>query len=53
MTRVGWDRLAVWRDFRMGEGGDLWHRAILDPAFSHAEVAPHREAVPTHPGHRS
>lgn len=33
MHRRGWDQLAKWRDFRMGEGGDLWHRAIIDPTL--------------------
>jgi SAM-dependent methyltransferase len=33
MTRVGWDALAKWRDHRMGEGGDLWHRALIDPSL--------------------
>jgi 2-polyprenyl-3-methyl-5-hydroxy-6-metoxy-1,4-benzoquinol methylase len=31
MDREGWDALATWRDSRMGERGDLWHRSILDP----------------------
>jgi len=29
----GWDRMAGWRDERMGEVGDLWHRALIDPAM--------------------
>jgi SAM-dependent methyltransferase len=33
VTRVGWEALADWRDQRMGEEGDLWHRAIIDPAL--------------------
>jgi ubiquinone/menaquinone biosynthesis C-methylase UbiE len=33
MVRRGWDALAAWRDHRMGERGDLWHRAILDPTL--------------------
>jgi len=33
MVREGWDDLAAWRDRRMGERGDLWHRAIIDPTF--------------------
>jgi SAM-dependent methyltransferase len=33
MTRVGWDAIALWRDHRMGEGGDLWHRALIDPTL--------------------
>jgi len=33
MTRRGWDAIARWRDLRMGEAGDLWHRALVDPTF--------------------
>lgn len=33
MTKVGWEALAKWRDFRMGERGDLWHRALIDPTL--------------------
>ncbi|MFZ1023639.1 MAG: class I SAM-dependent methyltransferase [Thermoplasmata archaeon] len=33
MTKLGWDALAKWRDSRMGEAGDLWHRALIDPAL--------------------
>ena len=33
MPNVGWDALAKWRDSRMGEAGDLWHRALIDPAL--------------------
>jgi len=33
MTKVGWNALSEWRDFRMGERGDLWHRALIDPAL--------------------
>jgi ubiquinone/menaquinone biosynthesis C-methylase UbiE len=33
MTKIGWDALAEWRDFRMGETGDLWHRALIDPTL--------------------
>jgi len=33
MSKVGWDALAAWRDHRMGEGGDLWHRSLIDPAL--------------------
>ena len=33
VAREGWDALAAWRDFRMGERGDLWHRAIIDPTL--------------------
>jgi len=27
----GWDAIAEWRDLRLGEEGDLWHRALIDP----------------------
>lgn len=33
MIKRGWDALAAWRDERMGERGDLWHRAIIDPVL--------------------
>ncbi len=33
MIRRGWDAIARWRDARMGEEGDLWHRALVDPTF--------------------
>jgi SAM-dependent methyltransferase len=33
MVRRGWDAFAAWRDLRMGESGDLWHRAIIDPTL--------------------
>ena len=33
MPKQGWSALAAWRDARMGERGDLWHRAILDPTL--------------------
>jgi ubiquinone/menaquinone biosynthesis C-methylase UbiE len=33
MVRVGWDALAAWRDSRMSEEGDLWHRALIDPTL--------------------
>ncbi len=33
MVREGWNDLADWRDQRMGERGDLWHRAIIDPTL--------------------
>ena len=33
MVKEGWSALAAWRDVRMGEDGDLWHRAILDPSL--------------------
>jgi SAM-dependent methyltransferase len=33
MAPGGWDRMAAWRDERSGETGDLWHRALIDPAL--------------------
>src|SRR5208282_3303211 len=33
MSKEGWNTLAAWRDSRMGERGDLWHRAIIDPTL--------------------
>jgi len=33
MVKEGWDALARWRDSRMGERGDLWHRALIDPTM--------------------
>ena len=33
MAKVGWNALAAWRDERMGERGDLWHRALIDPTL--------------------
>jgi SAM-dependent methyltransferase len=33
MAKEGWDTLAAWRDLRMGERGDLWHRALIDPTL--------------------
>lgn len=33
MGREGWEAMAEWRDRRMGEHGDLWHRASIEPAL--------------------
>jgi SAM-dependent methyltransferase len=33
MTDHGWEALAAWRDARMGEEGDLWHRTLIDPTL--------------------
>lgn len=33
MTPDGWDRMAAWRDLRMGDSGDLWHRGLIDPTL--------------------
>ncbi len=30
---VTWDDLAEWYDRKQGEDGDLWHRALIDPAL--------------------
>lgn len=29
----GWSELASWYDAKQGEEGDLWHRALIDPAL--------------------
>jgi SAM-dependent methyltransferase len=29
----GWDAMARWRDAQLGERGDLWHRALVDPVL--------------------
>jgi len=31
MSDGGWDEISAWRDMRLGESGDLWHRALIDP----------------------
>lgn len=31
MSTFGWDRMADWWDEKMGDEGDLWHRALIDP----------------------
>jgi ubiquinone/menaquinone biosynthesis C-methylase UbiE len=33
MSDAAWERISAWRDQRMGENGDLWHRAIIDPVL--------------------
>lgn len=33
MSDGGWDEIAGWRDLRLGEEGDLWHRALIDPTL--------------------
>jgi len=33
MSEGGWDEIAAWRDLRLGEEGDLWHRALIDPTL--------------------
>lgn len=29
----GWDQLADWWDAKLGDEGDLWHRAVIDPTL--------------------
>ncbi|MCL4355086.1 MAG: class I SAM-dependent methyltransferase [Nitrososphaerota archaeon] len=29
----GWNDLSHWYDRKQGDGGDLWHRALIDPAL--------------------
>ena len=31
MSSSGWDHMADWWDLHLGEEGDLWHRALIDP----------------------
>jgi SAM-dependent methyltransferase len=31
MSSSGWDHMAEWWDDHLGEEGDLWHRALIDP----------------------
>lgn len=31
MSSSGWDQMAEWWDNHLGEEGDLWHRALIDP----------------------
>ena len=31
MSISGWDQMAEWWDNHLGEEGDLWHRALIDP----------------------
>lgn len=31
MNVSGWDRMVEWWDEQIGEEGDLWHRALIDP----------------------
>lgn len=31
MNTFGWDQMADWWDQQIGEQGDLWHRALIDP----------------------
>ena len=29
----GWEQMAAWYDEKMGDEGDLWHRALIDPTL--------------------
>ncbi|HEX4206169.1 MAG TPA: class I SAM-dependent methyltransferase [Ktedonobacteraceae bacterium] len=31
MSSFGWDQMAEWWDEKLGDDGDLWHRALIDP----------------------
>ncbi len=31
MDTFGWDQMAGWWDQKLGDGGDLWHRTLIDP----------------------
>lgn len=31
VSTFGWDEMTDWWDTRMGDEGDLWHRALIDP----------------------
>ena len=31
MSTSGWEQMAAWWDEKMGDTGDLWHRALIDP----------------------
>ena len=31
VSTSGWDEMADWWDANMGDEGDLWHRALIDP----------------------
>ena len=33
MTQNSWDNMAAWLDEKHGDTGDLWHRALIDPAL--------------------
>lgn len=30
---VSWEAMADWYDEKQGDGGDLWHRSLIDPPF--------------------
>ncbi len=31
MSTFGWDQMTDWWDENIGDEGDLWHRALIDP----------------------
>src|SRR5260221_5859735 len=31
MSTFGWDQMTDWWDKQLGDEGDLWHRALIDP----------------------
>ena len=31
MSAFGWDQMTDWWDENIGDEGDLWHRALIDP----------------------
>jgi ubiquinone/menaquinone biosynthesis C-methylase UbiE len=31
MNTFGWDQMTDWWDEKLGDAGDLWHRALIDP----------------------
>ena len=33
MLSGGWEAMAAWYDDKQGDRGDLWHRALIDPAL--------------------
>ncbi len=35
MSVSGWDRMVEWWDEQIGDEGDLWHRALIDPPLLH------------------
>lgn len=36
MSAEAWESLAAWYDEKQGDEGDLWHRALIDPALLRA-----------------
>jgi ubiquinone/menaquinone biosynthesis C-methylase UbiE len=35
MSTFGWDQMTDWWDEKLGDEGDLWHRALIDPPLLH------------------